>query len=225
MSIGAQESPDSKFTLNGKEYLAAGLAYTHGPNKGMIKLFPTRITEEFTKGVAAHEVEHQKFQDALDKYQEDVKKISADPGPPPDPNGQYYWQRNGGTDAMMTADGKLRPPYDKKYPYYSALHEAYFQHSISDHFAASDGVSDYSFEYWKGFKAGTVNTELAMHETLAEMGRIKYTTGKFPDHIGERIISYRGEDKPKPSQATMDANAKLWRDLYRTVEKVYQDKV
>jgi hypothetical protein len=50
----------------------------------------------------------------------------------------------------------------------------------------------------------------------------KYTTGKFPDHMGERIISWRGENKPKPSQATINSNAKLWRDLYRAVDKVWK---
>ena len=65
---------------------------------------------------------------------------------------------------------------------------------------------------------------LAVHETLAEMSRIKYETGKFPEHMGERIISCRGEDKPKPSKAQMEENAKQWRDLYRTVEKVYKER-
>jgi hypothetical protein len=48
--------------------------------------------------------------------------------------------------------------------------------------------------------------------------------------MGERIISWRGEDVPKrrgedvpkPSQAEMDKNAKLWRDLYRAVDKVWK---
>jgi hypothetical protein len=226
VSIGAQESPDAKFTLNGKEYRAAGLAYTHGANKGLIKLFPTRISGEFTKGITAHEVEHQKFQTAIDKFKEEKERAKAEPGPPPDPNGKYWWQRTGGQDAVFTMDDSLRPPYDAKYPVYTAMHEAFGKRSFDD-FMVSDGVSDYSFEYWKRMKNEVTNENYrtAMHETLAEMGRIKYETGKFPDHMGERIISYRGEDKPKPSQATMDANAKLWRDLYRTVEKVYQDKV
>jgi hypothetical protein len=94
-------------------------------------------------------------------------------------------------------------------------------------FAAADGVSEYSYEYWlnwkdKGGASQFWAGQLALHETLAEMARIKYDTGKFPDHMGERIISWRGEDVPKPSQAEMDKNAKLWRDLYRAVDKVWK---
>ena len=61
------------------------------------------------------------------------------------------------------------------------------------------------------------------------MARIKYETGKFPEHMGERILSWRiplggtvDDAKPKPSQAQMDTNAKLWRDLYRAVDKVWK---
>jgi hypothetical protein len=224
VSIGAQESPDAKFVLNGREYKAAGLAYTTGPAKGMIKLFPKQISEyEMTKGITAHEVEHQKFQSAMDKFKEEKERARAEPGPPPDPNGKYWWQRAGGQDAVFTPDDSLRSPYDEKYPVYVSMHEAFGKRSFDD-FMKSDGVSDYSYEYWKQFKNEVTNAHYrsAMHETLAEMGRIKYETGKFPDHMGERIISWRGEDKPKPSQKEMDANAKLWRDLYRTVEKVYR---
>jgi 2',3'-cyclic-nucleotide 2'-phosphodiesterase (5'-nucleotidase family) len=127
----------------------------------------------------------------------------------------------GGRDTVMNADGSLKPPYDTKYPAYTAMHDAFFKYDVSA-FADADGVSDYSYDYWKGWKAGNVQTFDAVHETLAEMAKAKYTTGKFPDHMGERIISYRGEDKPKPSAKTMAANAKRWRNLYNTVNKVYQ---
>lgn len=220
------------FVLNGKTYIYAGAADISPPAKndrgevighsdGRITIYSKHVSPSFVHGAVRHEIEHIKYQTAFDRYQAEITKVSNDPGPPPDPNGEYYWQKNGGKDAVMKPDGGLREPYDKKYPIYTAWHEA--SNKYSTEFADADGVSDYSFEYWKAWKAGTVGTHIAMHETLAEMARIKYETGKFPDHLGERILSYRGEDKPKPSEAVMANNAKIWRELYRTVEKIYAE--
>lgn len=219
ISIGAQESEDAKFTLNGKQYRAAGLAYVaEGPMKGKIKLFPGQILDAANaKSVVAHEIEHQKFQNVLDKYAAESKLVMADPGPPPDPDAESYPQRRGGTHAFMKPDGSLREAYVQKYPLYSAMQEAFFKHDMML-FAESDGVSDYSYQYWKGWKEGTVKTFNAVHETLAEMARLKHETGKFPEHMGERILSYRGEDKPKPSPKQTAANWRLWRDLFKTVD-------
>lgn len=206
--------------LNGKKFMAAGLAYTHGPNKGTIRLFPEQFSRLFgsddaIKGTTAHEVEHIKYQTALDKYQEEFKLVQADPGPPPDPNHQYWWGKKGGKDAVMAADGTLHPPYDKKYPNYQAMEKAQFRADFN-RFRDSDGVSNYSQEWWEAFSKDAALYVWAMHETLAEMGKAKYLTGKFPEHVGNK-----GE---KLSKADAAANAKIWRDLYRTVEKVYQGK-
>lgn len=54
--------------------------------------------------------------------------------------------------------------------------------------------------------------DLAVNETLAEMAAIN----------GERRIGYRGIDTPKPSQAQMNTNARLYRDLYRAIDKVFK---
>lgn len=220
VSIGASESPDAKFTLNGIERRAAGLAYITGPAVGHIKLFPNQIQDaDIARQVVAHEVMHQKFQYALNAYRYDSNEIAKEPGPPPDPNGKYYWQKNGGKDAVMKPDGGLRPPYDKKYPTYTEMHEALFKYGMNEGFSQSDGVSDYSFEYWKGWKSGTISTELALHETLAEIARVKYQTGEYPDHMGERIISYREGDKP--SAAQIAENKARWKTLYETVSRIY----
>jgi hypothetical protein len=233
VSIGSNDDPDRTFTLNGQQYKAAGLAYTRsdsktpgGPKKGEIVLFPGAIgSADSARGVAAHEVEHHKFQQALDRYQVEREAVMKDPGPPPDPNHQYWWGRKGGTDAMMKPDGTLRPPYDEKYPVYQAMEQAYRMHP-SEYFAESDGVSDYSIDWWrewKGDKSGP-NYEKAMHETLAEMGKAKYQTGKFPPNDTARLLSWRDEGKPAPTQATINEHSKRWRDLYRTVERVYRGK-
>jgi hypothetical protein len=222
ISIGAEMSPDRDFVINGKAFKAAGLAYIHeGPLGGQIKLFPDSLTDPVVvQAVTAHEIQHQKFQHALNTYHVERKMAQDEPGPPPDPNGKYHWQKKGGQDAVFAPDDSLREPYASKYKGYTAMHEALFKHNFRA-FAESDGVSEYSFEYWKGWKAGTVNSDIALHETIAEMARFKFMTKEFPDHMGERIISYREDPEKKPSKAEIDANAKLWRKLYNTVEKLY----
>jgi hypothetical protein len=222
ITIGAQESSDRNFVINGKAFKAAGLAYIHeGPLGGQIKLFPDSLSDPaVVAAVTAHEIQHQKFQHALNIYQVERKMAQDEPGPPPDPNGKYHWQKKGGQDAVFAPDDSLREPYASKYKGYTAMQEALYKHNFRS-FAESDGVSEYSFEYWKGWKAGTVNSDVALHETIAEMARFKFMTKEFPDHMGERIISYREDPENKPSKAEIDANAKLWRKLYNTVEKLY----
>ena len=172
------EHGDHDFVLNGKHYFAAGTAYIHGDKT--IKMWADHLEPWFTDGVIRHEIEHVQFQNALDERNREWKAITTEPSS----SGPY------GTDPVIAPDGSLRPPYDAKYPAYNAMYKAFESYS-SREFAAADGVSDYSYEYWKGFKKGNVTFELAVHETLAEMARIKYETGKFPDHMGERIIEYR----------------------------------
>jgi hypothetical protein len=229
VKVTTNEETSPNFTLNGKPHKAAGFAYTHGPEKGTIKLFPEQLSgslvptswsDDQIKGVAAHEVEHIKYQTALDKYREESALVMTEPPPPPDPNAEYYAGRVGGPSAIMKPDGTLYPPYDKKFPNYQAMQLALYNVGW-DKFRDSDGVTNYSREYWQALHA-TNDANLynsAMHETLAEMGYKKYMTGKFPEHMGPA-----DESKSKPTQAQMRASAKIWRDLYRTVEKIYQGK-
>ena len=121
---------------------------------------------------------------------------------------------------MMLPNGELSPNYAWKYPAYTKMHDAFYKYWNKD-FADSDGVSDYSYEYWKGYKANNISYELAVHETLAEMARIKYETGKFPTHMGDRIMSYRSY-AGTPSAAKIEEGQKRWRNLFRTVEDVYK---
>jgi hypothetical protein len=207
----------SKFELNGKQYQAAGLAYTNkiGKDALLITLYSKNTSPASVDGVIAHEIEHIKYETAINRYNAERAKVIAEVPP------------EGGMDQVMRADGSLKPPYDQKYPAYTAMHEAYYGRQSFTDFAAADGVSDYSYDWWLNWKEGSDRgtpsaSRSAVHETLAEMARVKYETGKFPDHMGERILSWRGPDTPKPSQAQMDANAKVWRDLYRAVDKVWK---
>lgn len=219
--IDIDHGAPSKFTLNGQQYEAAGLAHTHKIGKAalLVTIYSQKITgDAMLRRVTSHEIEHIKFETAYNRYQADYQKVLKEPN------------LVSGPDPVMRADGTLKPPYDTKYPAYTAMVD-FTTRSIED-FAAADGVSDYSFDWWKNWKANGGRAEdahSAQHETLAEMARIKYETGKFPEHMGERILSWRiplggtvDDAKPKPSQAQMDRNAKLWRDLYRAVDKVWK---
>ncbi len=212
------------FMLNGVEYTAAGDANIYDPD-GKINLYINHLSSQSIEGVTAHEIEHMKFQGALNSYTREREAIWKDPGPPPDSTSENWYQRRGGNDAVVRPDGRPWPAYEGKYPAYTKMEDAFGQHSISE-FAETDGVSDYSKEYWKGYRNGTVSSDIAMHETLAEMARIKYQTGKFPEHDGYRMMSVRGATAenyiPPPSKAAISAGQTRWRKLYRTVDEVYR---
>ena len=211
-------APDEKypFDLNGRKYTAAGLAYTQSSDpvlQGSIKLFPAQMWDEkAVQGVTAHEIEHIKYQRAINRASIERSMMMADPGPAPNPEGKYWWEKKGGTEAMMKADGTLREPYDTKYPIYNLMEQMNIPGT--EVFEKGDGVSEYSVEYWKQWKSDPFNSarlRSAFHETLAEMAKARYLTGKFPDHLGA-------------TQTEKDANAKVWRDLYRAVDKIHKMK-
>jgi hypothetical protein len=206
-------------------------------------MFPGKVTHENIRGIVAHEIGHQKFNDAIKKHYADYEKMTKDPAPAPDPNHKFYWGKKGGPDAVVDPSGALRKAYVEKYPHYDAMHHAYYKHSHGD-FAAAAGVSDYSKEYWKGYRNRTVDGHTAVHETLAEMHRLKYETGKLPSarpshpddpqFWGHRLLSLRkitkpsGEEggfEPKPSQAQHAKNVALWKNLYDVVDKIHHGKV
>ena len=133
--------------------------------------------------LTAHEVEHFKFQHALNAYRAD-DAMMKDPGAAGDPDHQYWWEE-GRHRRDDDPSGSLKPPYDKKYPAYTAMHEALYQHPI-DEFASGDGVSKYSAEYRNDTYAGKVSYDIALHETLAEMAKMHRSScqnmGLLADH-------------------------------------------
>lgn len=216
VSIGSADSPYAKFTLGGREREAYAVAHNTGPQKGQIEIFGSHMARDpnspEVKGAMAHEVQHIKFQAALDRYETEREAIMSEPG-----------AGTGPRDPVMNADGSLKPPYDEKYPAYTAMRVLSERETLLS-LADADGVSDYSFDWWKHWKENPNMQRLsqATNETMAEMARIKYQTGSFPDHMGERILSWRGENEPKPSQAQIESNAKRWRDLYDAVDRIYK---
>ncbi len=130
----------------------------------------------------------------------------------------------------MRADGLLNEPYASKYPAY----QAYTQAMMPDiaKFAKSDGVSDYSKQYWLGYQTPmevkfinpqgneqtalttSVPLESAFHETLAEITRLKYA--------GEPIYHKKlGEVEGKPVYfgTTVKGLKPEWSALYKAVNE------
>jgi hypothetical protein len=213
-----------EFDVNGVKHTAAGDADISKGAEGRIRIYTDHTDASWTPGLTAHEIEHEKFQSAIDAYRRESDAIMKD-RPAPNPQSEHWWERRG---EIMKADGSLFPPYDKKYPHYTAMHDALYSHGL-DEFAKGDGVSDYSAEYWKGYHERKVSSDIALHETLAEMARIKYTTGKFPEHYGySRVISERLKGTattpegytPMPKGSTKGTT--MWRNLYRTVDSIWK---
>lgn len=178
------EGSESAFTIGnetGQRY-AAGRAFL---DTGRITVYPQHVSNASEAvSIMAHEVAHQKYETVLKAIEADRKLVMAEPGPPPDPNHPYWWGQHGGTDAVMAADGTLRPPYDKKYPLYTR----FVKHDIDlDKRIKSDGITPYSKAYWEQAKPSVppekqVTLHLAQHETIAEMARVLVDTGKLEGH-------------------------------------------
>lgn len=219
-AIYVDNGAPGKFSLNGKQLQAAGFAHTSriGKDTQVITIFGQNAHPATVNGVIAHEIEHVKFETAIKRYREEYERVMAEP------------KDEGRVDPVMKPDGSLKPPYDEKYPAYTAMQKTYAR--PMDDFAVSDGVSDYSLDWWDSWKSSAEDNTSgtsAVHETLAEMSRLKHETGRFPPHLGDRLLRWRipaggtvDDAKPAPSDAQIARNAKVWRDLYRAVDKVWK---
>ena len=183
---------DRDFTLGGQNYKYAG-SYQRG--EPTIKLYTRQINAESVKGITAHEIGHRKFEMLRNRLKVETEMMNQDPGPPPDPNHERWWGKRGGSDAMMTPTGELRPPYDEKYP---IVHEWAVIQNMRPSLEQDDGITDYSKKYWAEWEKGTVKTDTAYHETMAEMSRNLGVMGKHSAVTG-----------------------KGWRRLYGLQEKVW----
>jgi len=201
---------DKKFMLNGKEYFYAGGADLQS---GEVTLYSGHLDAASTEPTTAHEIMHEKFQDFMNDYGKERDEVFKDPGPPPNPNSENIWERRGGSDAVMKPDGTLREGYAEKYPLYQRMAEFDKAHSTED-LSKSDGITNYSKEWWKAWNEGTAHTEQAMHETLAEMSARNYVlTGPNKDFYRQtgRTKNY---DEPAPE----------WKMLYDMVSNHWDEK-
>lgn len=200
------------FVVDGQNYMAAATAQISDPTHGLITVYRNHVKRENLDGVMAHEVEHFKFANAILRNKEDEKALFAEPTPP----GKDVW------DTVLKPSGDVRPEYAGKYHNYQAFKEATRDITL---LAQSDGVSPYSKAYWDGWHKRTVSTEIAMHETLAEMHRLKLATGKFPDHqfsgpfprVRRSAEFPQGFATSKGTKTIVENGAKAWRKLYKVV--------
>jgi hypothetical protein len=189
---------DARFVLGGREYMAAGMAYSMdqppgGHKRGTVLMFPDQLNSGTIAGVTSHEVMHIQYQQVLDALQAESEAMQKalpgvnEPGPDPD----KPWK------GWMHPDGSLAPPYDKQFPIY----ERFVKHNLNwQKLADEDGLTDYSTEWWNAVKHSGASTRQGMHETMAEMARLEYELGSV---------------KHTPS----------WNSYYRDVKKTYKELV
>jgi hypothetical protein len=221
------------FELNGQTHHAAG---TYHPDTDTINLYSkqlvhgTQFERSFANsGLIAHEIEHAKFQALLNDYKSEYEALQKDPDYEAS---KPTWEKAPGaddgttrpvygprTDTFMHPDGRLKEPYAERYPVYSAYTDTFIKAGgIHDHFAKTDGVSHYSKEWWTDWANGKAQTDSAMHETLAEMARIKYTGGSYMHFKeGKEPIDgkkvYFATTKGSPKRVSRE-----WAELYKLVE-------
>lgn len=230
-----------EFNLNGHQHYAAG---TH--LDGQVTLYIGQLAPGQIGEVTSHEVEHAKYQAFLDDHRAQYEAMMKEPGPAPDPNGRYYWQKKGGQDAVTTAEDRARPPYDAKYPLINAWKDltdgdpSRPDQSNLEKMAKEDGCSPYSRDWWDAQKNGTADYRQAFHETLAEMAaarsKIIPTTANgeqtHDEHLrfGSPPTAIYHNDLPDGSGGETtgyllrNEPSPTWNKLYDLVEKNWQEK-
>jgi hypothetical protein len=192
-----QVSTEEKmFEAGGMRFRTTGEAFLENgmeESKGTIRIYVDRDAPKLDPAVVAHEVQHQRTQAVLNAYQTQKQRLVED-------------SRIGGgvpgKDNPLATDGGIKPGYEKDYPVYAAMWPVWEKPAAAE-FIEANGVSEYSRAWWQDFKAhqheagSWSRAELAIHETLAEMARNAYNTGDIGGN-------------------------KLFRDLYRTVNKQFR---
>jgi hypothetical protein len=201
-------NPDGSKTITGQGDPHSGI--------GTVTLYTPTIGKNTANivGVTAHEITHQKFNAFLNDKKSDELRMQSDPDYNKDSKWVTYDENNpqhaalkaGGSvvtspqpdgttkirePGFMRPDGLLNEPYASKYPAYQGWTKATMP-GISE-LEKTDGVSDYSKEYWLGthksvegeftnpqgsqqkYTTLSVPPMLAVNETLAEIGRLKYS--------------------------------------------------
>jgi hypothetical protein len=158
----------------------------------MITIVSDGVSVDYVPSIMAHEIEHERFQAALNAYNLEHLSLMKIPGD------ELFGRPGEPGTGVLKASGAVRPEYESRYPVTTLLQKSLEQDKFKLY--DNDGCTPYSEAYWKHYNDGgrkSADGLTAMHETLAEMARVKVTTGKFPEK------SNTG-----------------WRDLYRAVDKV-----
>jgi len=218
---------EHKFTVNGKDMTAAGLAHRE---TGLITLYTKQLTESFTPGATAHEIMHQKWNAYLEDYRAEAAKVMTDPD---GANSPYR-----GPDAFMKADGTLGEKYAARYPIYQEYTKLMMN---SEKMRAEDGVSDYSREYWNAVNSGEANRvkgtyinsqgnvqeyttsritlDQCYHETLAEMARLDYENKKAKEKGSAIFNPVAPPARLKSGKASTARRSKDWEALYEAINR------
>jgi hypothetical protein len=98
----------------------------------------------------------------------------------------------------MDNDGKIKDPYKDKYPVSAAMPQGF---GSAEKRRADDGITDLSRAMWKAEEAGTVSTDEATVETLAEMAMLDWE-GSLP-----RLLWFK--------------QSKTFRPIYEAIHKAY----
>jgi hypothetical protein len=210
-----------RFKLNGKDYKAAGAAYTtggamykdpsngHKYQKGDVVLYAGGFLHPDSSSipeVVAHEIQHQKFQFALDTRADEKAEIEKEMDRV-EAAGKDPWR-----SGPLNAQGFVRESYSGRWPTYEALEPLLFS---TDKLAKHDGVSDYSRNWWKAYHEGTGTAQQAIHETMAEMAANETMTK------GEKRFIDFNEKTGEIEAKTATGGDKLWRDLYAAVNDTW----
>jgi hypothetical protein len=183
------------FTLNGIPGKAAGSADLV---TGEVTLYAHQLTgynDSTLRGILAHEIMHQKFQNVLNEYRKERDEVHADQRNPPGEGG--YAPRY-----VIKPDDELREEFAPDYPVYAVMEPLLgFSHNNMDKLAKTDGVTAYSRDWWKAHRNNTATWEQAYHETLAEISNLEVT-----------------------DPAEYKKVAKPWRDLHKAVVTLYRDR-
>lgn len=200
------EDTHETFEVAGKPYVSAGCAWTsNGGIRGgkvyEIGDITINARRQIDDTLVAHEVQHQKFQVAMDKYNadRDAIRIMEDP--------------SSGNTRVLNADDTVKPEFKKDYPAFDKLHRFFTQDFQK--LAKQDGITDYSKQYWKGWKEGSVSSWLAMHETMAEISAYFWNEDKRQKNEWDPSIDNRTYTQPPTP---------LWARFFKASDQVY-DKV
>ena len=189
----------------GKDFTVGGRAFTEGGHAdiyttGNIVIFTQNNSDAGIRGVVAHEIEHVRFEGVLQDYNSEMGHL-------------HDWAQNDHEQYDKVTDpvGFLDPEKGAGavLPTATAL-QPYLELNI-DQLAKEDGVSEYSKAYWGAVKSPESiakfggykqSRERAIHETLAEMARMKFTKDTYATGL-------------KPS--------KLWTGLFKEVNTMAKE--
>jgi uncharacterized protein len=171
-----------EFELNGRKMRAGG---THGTLTGEIKIYIDDMDTAFTETLMAHEIMHDKW--AYVKGRRSIEIVEGWKGGAVDRELDYI----GGMLGYKLREG-VSP---SKYPFLTKMNKAFF--SVPEHvWIETDGITNYSQEYWKSFKDGKSSFDTAVNETLAEISGLQYG-GEHYWREGEENKGKRPRNDPK----------------------------